>query len=239
MENKYCSKCDKIKNINDFHNRTRKSGSVYVCKYCKECEKQRKKEPEYVKKALKRHKIYCKENREIILENTKIYQSKNIEKISEYQKIYHKIENNVNRRNQRRRYRRQTDNEYRIMCSLSSRITKLLKSNKTIKTNKLIGCSVEDFKKWLEFQFDTNMTWNNYGNYWHIDHVVPCNSFNLEILDEQYTCFNWKNCRPLEKIKNIIKSDNIYIFQTLLQELKVCFYNKFATRPNCGEVLKT
>lgn len=26
-----------------------------------------------------------------------------------------------------------------------------------------MGCSLELFKKWIEYNFDDNMSWNNYG----------------------------------------------------------------------------
>lgn len=224
MDSKYCIKCDTEKTIDNFHTRTRKSGNIYVFKYCKECEKKRKQDPEYIKKELEKHKKYYEENRYNILEKTKEYSKNNLEKVRKYQEQYHKLEKNVKKRNERRFNRRQTNDEYRIYCNLISRITKLLKSNKNTSTAKLIGCNIKDFKLWIEYQFDTNMSWSNYGNYWQIDHVIPCNSFNLIQIDEQHKCFHWSNCRPLEKIKNIQKSDNIIPFQILLQELKVNYF---------------
>jgi len=189
MEIKHCIKCDTIKTLDNFHTRTRKSSHIYVFKYCKECEKQRKQEPEYVKKALEKHKEYYKENREIILKNVKNYTRNNLENVRNYQNIYHKLEENVKKRNKRRYNRRQNDDEYRMYCNLSSRITKLLKSNKTTSTNQLVGCTIKDFKLWIEHQFDSNMSWGNYGDYWQIDHVIPCNSFDLTDPDEQNNVF--------------------------------------------------
>lgn len=45
------------------------------------------------------------------------------------------------------------------------------------------------------------MSWDNRGKYWHIDHIKPCSSFNLEKQEEIFRCFNWTNLRPLEKLK--------------------------------------
>jgi hypothetical protein len=224
METKHCVKCNTIKIVNNFHTRTRKSGYIYVFKYCKECEKQRKQDPEYVKKDLEKHKEYYKEYREILLDKAKEYTQNNLEKVRNYQNIYHKLKKNVKKRNKKRYDRRQNNDEYRIYCNLSSRITKLLKSYKNTSTNKLVGCTIKNFKIWIEHQFNSNMSWNNYGDYWQIDHVIPCNSFNLTSSDEQHKCFHWTNCRPLEKNKNIQKSDKIIPFQILLQELKVNYF---------------
>ena len=62
------------------------------------------------------------------------------------------------------------------------------------KTMELVGCSPEDVMKHLESKFTEGMTWDNYGE-WHIDHIRPCASFNLEEPAEQKKCFNWSNLR--------------------------------------------
>lgn len=229
MEFKYCEGCDSNKNTKEFGTRIRKNGNIYIFKKCKECERIRKKQPEYKKKiSSNRKKKYNEDNeyRKTIIEKSCKYYKENTTKIKKYQKDYHKRKTVIERRHQRRYNRRQNDEEYRIMCNLSSRICKLLKSNKDTRSLKLIGCSPIFFKKWLEWQFNSNMSWDNYGKYWHIDHVIPCNSFELMKKNEQYKCFHWSNCQPLEKTKNIIKSDKIIPKQLLLQEIKVYYYNK-------------
>lgn len=229
MEIKYCSGCDIEKCITEFHTRTRKSGHIYVFKYCKECEKVRKKQPKYKKKVSENRKKKYNEDEEYrksMIDKASNYYQENTDRVKEYQREYHKREDVVNRRHQRRYDRRQTDKEYRIMCNLSGRIQRVLKSYKSMRTNQLIGCTPKFFKDWLEHQFDSKMSWDNYGTYWHIDHVTPCNSFDLTNLDEQKICFHWTNCQPLEKIENIKKNDNIIPFQILMQEIKVKYYKK-------------
>lgn len=65
------------------------------------------------------------------------------------------------------------------------------------------------YVKWIESNFDSNMTWDNYGKYWHIDHIKPCSSYNLENEDEYLECFNWRNLRPCEIKENLYKSNKI------------------------------
>ena len=70
-----------------------------------------------------------------------------------------------------------------------------------------MGISGYYYNKWLEYQFDENMSWDNYGSYWEIDHLVPIDSFDLTNGDEIYECFDWKNTRPMESSANSAKSN--------------------------------
>jgi hypothetical protein len=79
---------------------------------------------------------------------------------------------------------------------------------KSVKTQELIGCSIDALKQHLELKFQPGMTWGNYGQ-WHVDHIKPCSSFNLEIVDEQKKCFNYSNLQPLWAIDNIKKGNTI------------------------------
>ena len=70
-----------------------------------------------------------------------------------------------------------------------------------------IGCSVSKLRLYLENQFNENMNWNNYGSYWHIDHIIPCDAFDLSIPMQQKECFNYLNLQPLEARENQRKSN--------------------------------
>ena len=61
-------------------------------------------------------------------------------------------------------------------------------------------------KKHIEIQFKEGMSWENHSlNGWHIDHIIPCASFDLTDPDQQKKCFHYTNLQPLEKIENIKK----------------------------------
>ncbi len=99
----------------------------------------------------------------------------------------------------------------KIRDRLNHRISDAFKSIRSYKSNTTttyLGCSIEYLKKWFEFQFSDKINWKNYGE-WHIDHVLPCSSFDLSIVEEQYKCFNWKNLRPCLKEENLQKGDKI------------------------------
>jgi hypothetical protein len=53
------------------------------------------------------------------------------------------------------------------------------------------------------------MTFENYGSYWHVDHVIPCSKFNFENEENIKDCFRWSNLQPLEAKLNISKQDKI------------------------------
>lgn len=68
------------------------------------------------------------------------------------------------------------------------------------RTEDLLGYSFEELKAHLERQFVGRMSWANYGrDGWHIDHIVPVASFNLETPDDPAfkACWALSNLRPL------------------------------------------
>ena len=49
------------------------------------------------------------------------------------------------------------------------------------------------------------MTFENYGDYWHMDHIKPCASFDLNDEEEQKKCFHYTNLQPMEGKENMSK----------------------------------
>ena len=72
-----------------------------------------------------------------------------------------------------------------------------------------MGYVLKDLIKHLENLFDKNMNWDNYGNYWSIDHIKPQSLFNFTSTEEQSfkDCWALDNLQPLEKITNIRKGN--------------------------------
>jgi hypothetical protein len=52
------------------------------------------------------------------------------------------------------------------------------------------------------------MSWSNYGE-WEIDHIIPCDYFNLANEEEQKICFHYLNLQPLWKNENRSKSNSV------------------------------
>ena len=108
--------------------------------------------------------------------------------------------------------RRENDPNFKMRNTLRSRIWTVLKRRNTRRlasTLTLLGAdSVETVINHIENQFESWMNWNNHGE-WHLDHIKPCASFNLNSFRGQRACFNYKNLRPLEAFQNMSKGAKI------------------------------
>ena len=108
----------------------------------------------------------------------------------------------------------ENDPAYRISLTLRKSVCRYVKQ-KSARTFDLIGCSPEELRQHLESLWQEGMSWDNYGTYvkdgpmtWHIDHIIPCDSFDLTNETEQAECFNYENLQPLWAVDNIRKSNN-------------------------------
>ena len=53
------------------------------------------------------------------------------------------------------------------------------------------------------------MSFDNYGSYWDIDHVIPISNFDISDEHQLSKAIHWSNTRALEKTSNYIKKDKI------------------------------
>lgn len=109
------------------------------------------------------------------------------------------------------RKRRATDTLYRVKQGVRARLRQALKGNiKATTTMQLVGCTLAELKAHLESLFSPGMSWDNYGLYgWHIDHIMPCSSFDLLDPAQQAECFHYTNLQPLWAKDNLSKSDKV------------------------------
>jgi hypothetical protein len=99
--------------------------------------------------------------------------------------------------------KRANDPNFRIASTLRCRTRSALRGKaKHETTMSLLGCSMEDFRIYLESRFKQGMTWENYGSFWEIDHIIPCALFDLSKPDHQKRCFHFSNHDPLTVSKN-------------------------------------
>ena len=111
-----------------------------------------------------------------------------------------------------RRYEKErikSDPGYAILSALRRRFSHALKGRlKCANTKQLLGCSIENFKIYLESKFEPGMSWENYGR-WHIDHIMPCSIFDLTKLDHQKRCFHFSNMQPMWAVDNFRKGKRV------------------------------
>lgn len=148
-------------------------------------------------------------HKEEIKLSSKIYREQNREKERLRHKTY--IENNKEKCLKANRLRdskrRKNDLQYRLKRILRSRLKHALNGqSKKQSTLSLLGCDITTFIHHIENQFKPNMSWDNYGFYgWHIDHIKPCESFDLTKIEEQKVCFHYTNLQPLWAEDNLRK----------------------------------
>jgi hypothetical protein len=110
--------------------------------------------------------------------------------------------------------------DVKLISNIRKSLHRSIQKNKH--TIEYIDCNIDKLKKWIEWQFDSNMNWENYGSYWHIDHVIPCANYKVS---KNLDIFKWCNLRPLQANKNLSKNDKIIHYDIVLQELKVKIYH--------------
>ena len=194
---KKCSKCGFEKDTSEFHRDKRCKDGLYS--HCKECAR------EYTRK-------YAKENRGRLKQLQKEWRERNKEKIKQWNADFKAAQGDYvkeyNRIYQLDRYHSvpkvKLHNNVACMVRLSLHGKKAGNVLETI-----LGYTTEDLMKHIENQFDDKMTWDNYGEYWHIDHIKPQSLFNFESFedDEFKECWGLDNLQPLSAEENRKKSN--------------------------------
>ena len=181
--------------------------------YLKNKEKQKEYRLKNKEKLKKQHKDYYLKNKEHLLELGKKNYLKNNKQKKEYQKQYSKgyFQKNKEYIYIRNSNRIKTDLNLKLRIICRSRVRSALKVKnaiKSLRTMKLIGCSPKKLWLHLEKNFLLGMTKENHG-LWHIDHIMPCASFDLRCPVQQLACFNYKNLQPLWASDNMSKGAKI------------------------------
>jgi hypothetical protein len=230
MDMKTCTRCNIEKELEDFSKQsTSKDGYRSACKACisigskqyhiKNKEKILNYQKKYYESNLEKIKLYKnlyrEENKEKISNERKKAYSLNKEEIdSKNRESYYK--NKTRRIEYARKYskeRKSKDIKFKLNSRISTAIYQHLKrsslSKKETGWEKAVGYGVKELMQHLENQFDTNMSWENYGSYWHIDHIKPKSLFIFEsVEDPQFKeCWSLENLRPLEAKENIRKGN--------------------------------
>ena len=201
---KYCKEnAEKINTRSKKHYEENKERKLSKGKEWRENNKERMKEltHEWYKNNKENHNKISKEwrenNKERVKEQQINWRQNNKERINETSRKY-------------LRHRRATDPAFKITDNLRRRVNGVVHGCKSAHTMELIGCSQEELREYLEQQFEEGMSWDNYNHAtWHIDHILPCASFDLTDPEQQRKCFHYTNLQPLWAIDNLSKGDKL------------------------------
>jgi len=181
-------------------------------------------EEERIKAKKDNYKKYYQNNTQTILKQQKIYRKNNIEKRKEYyrndkeshklygRKYFEEHKEQLKLKRKIRHYNRlKIDINYKIACNLRIRLNKAFKGNqKSGSAIEDLGCSIPEFKLYLESKFQSGMTWENWSRTgWHIDHIIPLSSFNLENREEFLKACHYTNLQPLWAEENFRKGNRL------------------------------
>ncbi len=153
----------------------------------------RKKNPEL---ARQRNDVYRFSHIEQEKARKTLYRKNNKAKLAAYAKKYTIL-------------RYQTDIEYNIKHKLRNRVRKALRTasaKKIASTQTLLGCTGLEFKNYIISKFTEGMTEEKLlSGEIHIDHIKPCDKFDLTDPEQQKICFHYTNLQPLWAKDNLIK----------------------------------
>jgi hypothetical protein len=155
-------------------------------------------------------------------ENQRQYRIKNADAIRERRKLY-RAKNTAKIKLAKQKYgaenrdkiakalaeRRARNPIVRLANSMRRSIRRYLDAGQKgeMSSFEIIGCSKDDLRKHLESNFRRGMTWQNYGSYWHIDHIVPL--ISAKSPEEVKRLCHWTNLQPLTAFENISKGSKM------------------------------
>lgn len=191
---KVCSRCNLEQDKSKFSKDKYKSDGFKI--YCKSCSKIYAKE--YLFVPVNREKRYNKQQE---------WRKNNKEYISRVHREYCK--NNRDHIREYEAYRRNHDINFKLAKNLRRRINKKLnKKNRSISPIENLGCSLDEFKSYLESKFQPGMSWENYGQFgWHVDHIVALSKFNLTDPEQLQQACHYTNLQPLWWLENVQKGN--------------------------------
>ena len=144
-----------------------------------------------------KHKEYYEKNKEHTLLRNRDYQNKHKNERDEWQRKW--LSKNPKKR---------------LKHNMSNRINQSLKNKKDDRHwEDLVDYSCKELILHLEKQFNSNMTWKNYGNYWQLDHIIPLACFGYESIEHPEFKIAWdiNNLQPLEGVLNDSKNDRLVL----------------------------
>jgi hypothetical protein len=179
---------------------------------------------------------YNQKYKEKIKEYKTLHREKNIDRYKELARIrYEKYKQNPDflkiraerkeaykkRRNELEREKYKNDPIAKLKIKIYASLHRALKNSKNSETNysslEYLGCTIEEFKKYIENQFEKGMTWNNnkphktghIKKFWHLDHIIPLSSIDSNNIQHLKKVTHYTNYKPVWAEYNMKKYNKI------------------------------
>jgi len=177
--------CGLSKNENEFNKK--KDTKDRLRAFCKSCQ-------------TKKWQQYYENNKEYRLKKNNEWRKNNNEYMRNYTRKYQKE-------------KRDNDPSYRLRQNIGRAIRKCLEGAKNKSITKLLPYSIDELKQHLEKTFSSEMSWNNYGKVWEIDHIYPQSKLIYETTEDEnfLKCWRLTNLQALSITDNRKKSNKLLI----------------------------
>lgn len=93
--------------------------------------------------------------------------------------------------------RYQTDPQYKMKSKIRAATSTAVKNNDDRKQVRFIGCTAFEFNAYLLSQFTGDMSFDNYGSVWELDHIIELSKFDLTDPAQITIAAHYSNIRPL------------------------------------------
>ena len=177
-----------------------------------------------------RNRKYAETHSDELSEYFRKYREEHREESRSYQKEY-AVKNKHKVRVRKAKYvkeKRKNDPIFRLKSIVSAKIATILKTNGGGKNGQSISdhvpYSIEKLLAHLESQFESWMTWDNYGRYnsktwddsdistwtWQLDHIIPLSDLPHKTMEEENFLKAWAldNLRPYPSKLNVLDGIN-------------------------------
>ncbi len=243
MNIKICKICMQEKDSLNFSKRKTKNGTIYFRTECNDC--RAKYHSNYYQNnqlSIKNNiNKFRKHNKDIIKKRQRNYYMKNKLEISKKNKSYY-VNNKAKITEQKQKYyltnkdkinahklgyqkiREYNDPIFKLRRRVSNMVYIAIKKFGATKNNlsilNFLPYTIAELKIHLEKQFETWMSWNNWGNFnakswndndsatwtWNIDHVIPQSDLPYSSMEDENfkKCWALNNLRPYSAKQNII-----------------------------------
>ena len=159
------------------------------------------------------NKIYREDNKDSLKEKSKKYREENKKVLTERKKNYYEKnkEKENFRKNEWHKKRLKEDSLYKLKCSIRQLISQSIRNSgyrkhqlRLKKSEIILGCNSELFKKYIEDKFLEGMNWDNHGE-WHLDHIKPVSWAND--VEEILSLNHYTNFQPKWAFDNLSKGN--------------------------------